>query len=38
MANSFLSSLLTAGIYPLKYEIKEPSLHEIFIEKVGEQE
>lgn len=37
MANSFLDSLLKNRIYPLKYEIKEPSLHEIFIEKVGEQ-
>lgn len=37
MANRFLESLLKAQIYPLKYEIKEPSLHEIFIEKVGEQ-
>lgn len=34
-ANDFLHTLLTAGIYPLKYEIKEPSLHQIFIEKVG---
>ena len=24
-----------AGVYPTRYEIKEPSLHEIFIEKVG---
>lgn len=38
MANRFLQHLLAKGIYPLKYEIKEPSLHEIFIEKVGEQE
>lgn len=38
MANSFLQSLLAEQIYPLKYEIKEPSLHEIFIEKVGGQE
>ena len=34
-ANAFLQALLAAGIYPLKYEIKEPSLHQIFIEKVG---
>lgn len=37
MANRFLKTLLEKGIYPLKFEIKEPSLHEIFIEKVGEQ-
>ncbi len=35
MANSFLAKLVEAGIYPVKYEIKEPSLNEIFIEKVG---
>lgn len=38
MANGFLKSLLSEQIYPLKFEIKEPSLHEIFIEKVGTQE
>lgn len=38
MANRFLKSLLEKNIYPLKYEIKEPSLHEIFIEKVGGEE
>lgn len=37
MANRFLKSILEKGIYPLKFEIKEPSLHEIFIERVGEQ-
>lgn len=37
MANQFLKSILEKGIYPLKFEIKEPSLHEIFIERVGEQ-
>lgn len=36
MANRFLTDVIAAGIYPLKYEIKEPSLHEIFVEKVGE--
>ena len=36
MANTFLSRLVGAGIYPIKYEIREPSLHEIFIEKAGE--
>jgi len=35
MANRFLTRLISAGIYPLKYEIKEPSLSEIFIGKVG---
>lgn len=38
MAKRFLKCLLEENIYPLKYEIKEPSLHEIFIEKVGGQE
>lgn len=37
MARAFLASLVGHGIFPLKYEIKEPSLHEIFIEKVGEE-
>lgn len=37
MANSFIKQLIEAGIYPVKYEIKEPSLNEIFLEKVGEQ-
>lgn len=37
MANGFLKKLLAENIFPLKYEIKEPSLNEIFIEKVGEQ-
>ncbi len=35
MARSFLSELFSNGIFPTKYEIKEPSLQEIFIEKVG---
>ena len=38
MANGFLRELLAEQVYPLKFEIKEPSLHEIFIEKVGGQE
>lgn len=37
MAQGFLKKLIEEDIYPLKFEIKEPSLHEIFIEKVGEQ-
>lgn len=35
MAKSFLKKLIEVGIYPIKYEVKEPSLVEIFIEKVG---
>jgi ABC-2 type transport system ATP-binding protein len=37
MAKIFLTKLIENGVYPVKYEIKEPSLNEIFIEKVGEQ-
>lgn len=37
MAHAFLKSLLDDGIYPVKYEIKEPSLHQIFVEKAGEE-
>lgn len=37
MAQRFLSALLEKGLYPTKYEILEPSLNEIFIEKVGEK-
>ena len=36
MAKVFLKSLTEAEIFPLKYEIREPSLHEIFVEKAGE--
>ena len=36
MAHKFLKSLTDAGIFPVKYEIREPSLHEIFVEKAGE--
>lgn len=36
MPNTFLSMLIENQIYPIKYEIKEPSLQQIFIEKVGE--
>ena len=38
MAEKFLQSMLQEGIYPIRYEIKEPSLHQIFIEKVGEKQ
>ena len=27
--------LLESGVYPTRYEIKEPSLHEIFLDRVG---
>lgn len=37
-ARGFLKALIEQGIYPERYEIREPSLHEIFIEKVGETE
>lgn len=35
MAHEFLKSLVDAGIYPDKFEIREPSLNQIFIEKAG---
>ena len=38
MAKTFLKSLTDAGVFPVKYEIREPSLHEIFVEKAGEAE
>ncbi|MBE6551006.1 MAG: ATP-binding cassette domain-containing protein [Ruminococcaceae bacterium] len=34
-ANDFLKVLVASDIFPVKYEIREPSLNEIFIEKVG---
>lgn len=37
MAHDYLSALTNESIYPLKYEIKEPSLNTIFIEKVGDK-
>ena len=36
MAQSFLSAMISKGVYPIKYEIREPSLHQIFVEKAGE--
>jgi len=33
MAKAFLTKIIAAGNYPVKYEIREPSLHEIFLEK-----
>ncbi len=38
MAHRFLSALVAAGIFPERFEIREPSLHEIFVEKVGAAE
>ncbi len=35
-AQVFLKSLIDAGLYPTKFEIREPSLHRIFVEKAGE--
>lgn len=35
MAHVLLSHMLSQGFYPTKFEIREPSLNEIFIEKVG---
>lgn len=34
-AHAFLAEMIGGGIFPERYEIREPSLHEIFIEKVG---
>lgn len=36
MAYRFLKHMIEEGIYPLKFQITEPSLQEIFIEKAGE--
>lgn len=36
MAHEFLKRMLDAGIYPIKSEIREPSLQEIFVRKAGE--
>ncbi|HOJ47890.1 MAG TPA: ATP-binding cassette domain-containing protein [Bacillota bacterium] len=38
MAEAFLKDVVAAGIMPTKYVVKEPSLNEIFIEKVGEEQ
>ena len=38
MAHRFLKRLVEQGIYPLKFEIREPSLQEIFVEKAGEHQ
>ena len=34
-ANELLTAILGQGIQIIKYELREPSLHEIFVEKVG---
>ena len=38
MAHRFLKRMLDAGVYPDKFEIREPSLQEIFVRKAGETE
>lgn len=38
MANGFLRDMVARDIFPERFEIREPSLHEIFVEKVGEAE
>ena len=35
-ANELLSSLIGAGVSVITFDLREPSLHEIFVEKVGE--
>lgn len=34
-AKEFLSSLMESGKHVVRFELREPSLHEIFVEKVG---
>ena len=36
MAHRFLRRMTEENIYPLKFEIREPSLQEIFVRKAGE--
>lgn len=36
VAHAFLGDLLAAGKKVVKFELREPSLHEIFVEKAGE--
>lgn len=36
MAHRFLKRMIENNIYPLKFEIREPSLQEIFVRKAGE--
>ena len=35
-AASFLRKLVEESVSVIKYELREPSLHEIFVEKVGD--
>ena len=37
-ADRFLSKLIENNVYPTRYELREPSLNEIFIEKAGSEE
>ena len=34
-ANDFLAEMIKNNILIVKFELREPSLHEIFVEKVG---
>ena len=34
----FLAKLIADNITVIKFELREPSLHEIFVEKVGDEE
>jgi len=36
-AKNFLAKLIENNVTVIKYELREPSLHEIFVEKVGEK-
>ncbi|MGN1410063.1 MAG: ABC transporter ATP-binding protein [Eubacteriales bacterium] len=36
MANALLSELISAGVMIITFNLSEPSLHDIFVEKVGE--
>ena len=37
-AHALLGKIMSRGIPLIKYELREPSLNEIFIEKVGESD
>ena len=37
MAQALLTEMVQSGLFPERYEIREPSMHEIFVEKVGAQ-
>lgn len=36
-ANQLLGALITAGVPVITFDLREPSLHEIFVEKVGDR-